>query len=138
VRAAASLSLSLHLSPSPRTRLLLCGLYYFAYNECGARPNGLRSECAPRLFTRLAVNRCGFRVLDKLCAPRLFTRLAVNRCGFRVLDKLSPVSQAVAIGRMTPASHRPHPQRTLHKDRTGGDLFLFTHLTVGLRFYLLV
>ena len=22
------------------------------------------------------------------------------------------------------------PQRTLHKDRTGGDLFLFTHLTV--------
>ena len=116
MRAAASLSLSLHLSPSPRTRLLLCGLYYFAYNECGARPNGLRSECAPRLFTRLAV----------------------NRCGFRVLDKLSPVSQAVAIGRTTPASRRPHPQRTLHKDRTGGDLFLFTHLTVGLRFYLLV
>ena len=28
------------------------------------------------------------------------------------------------------ASRRPHPQRTLHKDRTGGDLFLFTHLTV--------
>ena len=26
----------------------------------------------------------------------------------------------------TPASRRPHPQRTLHKDRTGGDLFLFT------------
>ena len=25
----------------------------------------------------------------------------------------------------TPASRRPHPQRTLHKDRTGGDLFLF-------------
>ena len=25
---------------------------------------------------------------------------------------------------------RPHPQRTLHKDRKGGDLFLFTHLTV--------
>ena len=30
--------------------------------------------------------------------------------------------------RTTPASRRPHPQRTLHKDRTGGDLFLFTHL----------
>ena len=30
----------------------------------------------------------------------------------------------------TPASRRPHPQRTLHKDRKGGDLFLFTHLTV--------
>ena len=28
------------------------------------------------------------------------------------------------------SSRRPHPQRTLHKDRTGGDLFLFTHLTV--------
>ena len=27
-------------------------------------------------------------------------------------------------------SRRPHPQRTLHKDRKGGDLFLFTHLTV--------
>ena len=25
-------------------------------------------------------------------------------------------------------------QRTLHKDRTGGDLFLFTHLTVGCPF----
>jgi len=24
----------------------------------------------------------------------------------------------------------PVPQRTLHKDRKGGDLFLFTHLTV--------
>ena len=23
---------------------------------------------------------------------------------------------------------RPHPQITLHKDRMGGDLFLFTHL----------
>ena len=35
------------------------------------------------------------------------------------------------IGRTTPASRRrPHPQRTLHKDRTGGDLFLFTHLLV--------
>ena len=34
------------------------------------------------------------------------------------------------LGRTTPASRRPHPQRTLHKDRTGGDLFLFTHLTV--------
>ena len=33
------------------------------------------------------------------------------------------------IGRTTPASRRPHPQRTLHKDRKGGDLFLFTHLT---------
>ena len=33
-------------------------------------------------------------------------------------------------GLPTPASRRPHPQRTLHKDRTGGDLFLFTHLTV--------
>ena len=31
--------------------------------------------------------------------------------------------------RTTPASRRPHPQRTLHKDRTGGYLFLFTHLT---------
>jgi len=30
----------------------------------------------------------------------------------------------------TPVSRRPHPERTLHKDRTGGDLFLFTHLTV--------
>ena len=28
------------------------------------------------------------------------------------------------------SSRRPHPQRTLHKDRTGGDLFLVTHLTV--------
>ena len=26
--------------------------------------------------------------------------------------------------RTTPASRRPHPQRTLHKDRTGGDPFL--------------
>ena len=34
------------------------------------------------------------------------------------------------IGRSTPASRRPHPQRTLHKDRKGGGLFLFTHLTV--------
>ena len=34
------------------------------------------------------------------------------------------------IGRTTPASRRPHPQRTLHKDRKGGGLFLFTHLTV--------
>ena len=34
------------------------------------------------------------------------------------------------LGRTTPASRRPHPQRTLHKDRKGGDLFLFTHLTV--------
>ena len=25
-------------------------------------------------------------------------------------------------------SRRPHPQRTLHKHRKGGDLFLFTHL----------
>ena len=33
-------------------------------------------------------------------------------------------------GRTTPASRRPNPQRTLHKDRKGGDLFLFTHLTV--------
>ena len=29
------------------------------------------------------------------------------------------------IGRTTPASRRPHPQRTLHKDRKGGDLFFF-------------
>ena len=29
-----------------------------------------------------------------------------------------------------PGSRRPHPQRTLHKDRKGGGLFLFTHLTV--------
>ena len=37
---------------------------------------------------------------------------------------------ATASGRTTPASRRPHPQRTpLHKDRKGGDLFLFTHLT---------
>ena len=28
------------------------------------------------------------------------------------------------------ADLRPHPQRTLHKDRKGGGLFLFTHLTV--------
>ena len=32
--------------------------------------------------------------------------------------------------RTTPAIRRPHPQRTLHKDRTGGDMFLFTHLPV--------
>ena len=29
----------------------------------------------------------------------------------------------------TASASRPHPQRTLHKDRTGGDLFLFTHLS---------
>ena len=33
--------------------------------------------------------------------------------------------------------YSPMPQRTLHKDRTGGDLFLFTHLKVhGVSFYL--
>ena len=31
--------------------------------------------------------------------------------------------------RLVVADHT-HIRRTLHKDRTGGDLFLFTHLTV--------
>ena len=42
-------------------------------------------------------------------------------------------SEFAGDGRTTPASRRPHPrvtQRPLHKDRTGGDLFPFTHLTV--------
>ena len=33
-----------------------------------------------------------------------------------------------------PGYRRPHPQRTLHKDRKGGDLFLFTHLQRSVRF----
>ena len=41
-----------------------------------------------------------------------------------------PFSASPPSGRTTPASRRPHPQRTLHKDRKGGGLFLFTHLTV--------
>ena len=44
--------------------------------------------------------------------------------------KTASASPPSAIGRTTPASRRPHPQRTLHKDRKGGGLFLFTHLTV--------
>ena len=42
-----------------------------------------------------------------------------TRCGRRLV-----------LARTTPASRRPHPQRTMHKDRTGGELFLFTHLLV--------
>ena len=42
-----------------------------------------------------------------------------TRCGRRLV-----------LARTTPASRRPHPQRTMHKDRTGGDLFLFAHRTV--------
>ena len=44
--------------------------------------------------------------------------------------KTKTASASPPSGGTTPASRRPHPQRTLHKDRKGGDLFLFTHLTV--------
>ena len=59
-------------------------------------------------------------------APRLGETLKKTWRALRLVSA-SPPSR---IGRTTPVSRRPHPQRTLHKDRKGGGLFLFTHLTV--------
>ena len=50
--------------------------------------------------------------------------------GFPIVSRSSASASPPSGGRPRLVADHTHPQRTLHKDRTGGGLFLFTHLTV--------